>query len=141
MFDKIDKFDGEYRFLSNFWECEIPYDGLVYKSTEAAYQAAKTNSYHEKLVIQSASTPGKAKRLGRDITMRPDWDDVKVDVMREILEIKFRDKELAERLLETADFELIEGNQWGDTFWGVCEGKGQNILGKLLMAIRNDLVL
>jgi len=59
--------------------------------------------------------------------------------MTDLVRQKFSNPQLAKQLLDTKDFELIEGNTWGDTFWGVCSGKGQNNLGKILMQIRNEL--
>jgi ribA/ribD-fused uncharacterized protein len=147
---RINRFQGEYRFLSNFWMCPVFYEGKLYPSSEHAYQAAKTLREGQREYIRSAKTAGSAKRRGREITLRPDWDEVKVDVMRAILEEKFgldhlsvgyqtgkaHKQELAEKLLATGDAVLIEGNTWGDTFWGVCKGSGQNWLGFLLMEIR-----
>jgi ribA/ribD-fused uncharacterized protein len=88
--------------------------------------------------IAQLSTPGEAKKAGRMVTPRSDWENVKLNIMREIVFIKFDGHlNLKELLLATRDHELIEGNQWHDTFWGVCDGVGQNYLGKILMEIRN----
>lgn len=134
----IDRFQGQYRFLSNFWEHPIPYEGLEYRTSEHAYQAAKTTDLFERTCIQQAHTPGQAKRLGRRITIRPDWDAIKLDVMEEILNIKFADPKLKAMLLATGDQELIEGNTWNDTYWGICNGAGHNHLGRILMKIRGS---
>ena len=136
----IDKFNGEYRWLSNFYPAVILYKGDVFPTSEHAYQAMKTFHPEEYEQIRAASTPGKAKRLGSRVTLRPDWDNVKLGLMLEIVTAKFREHpELAEKLLATGDEELIEGNTWNDTFWGVCDGKGKNYLGRILMLIREEL--
>ena len=136
----IDSFRGEYRFLSNFYMHPVMYEDILYPSSEHAYQAAKTRSLEEKKYIASMTTPKEAKNYGRQITnLREDWENVKIWVMEEILEIKFSDWNLRNKLLKTLPAELIEGNTWGDDFWGVCEGKGRNELGKLLMKIRNKI--
>jgi len=135
----IDSFKDEYRFLSNFWPAEVRFEGLQYPSVEHAYQAAKTEDPKERVDVQSCTTPGKAKRQGRKVTMRSDWDDVKVDIMEHLLYEKFAHPELRDRLLQTGTQGLVEGNTWGDTFWGVSGGKGENHLGRILMKIRKDL--
>jgi len=138
----INDFTGKHRFLSNFWACFelIYFDGDMYTSTEHAYQAAKTLSQEEREKIKEADTPGQAKRLGQKVTMRSDWDDIKIDIMYQLLKEKFQEGSiLAQLLLETGYAKLIEGNTWGDTFWGQCKGKGENHLGKLLMKVRKEL--
>lgn len=127
----IDSFSGEYRFLSNFY---ITPDG---KSVEHYYQAAKACNITDYLRIISADSPGNAKRLGRQIVIRSDWDNIKLVVMEQLLIKKFSDYDLARKLLETGDTELIEGNHWGDVYWGVCNGVGHNNLGRILMKIRD----
>ena len=84
-------------------------------------------------------TPGQAKRAGNKLVLRPDWEQIKIIVMTDLCRIKFQDPHMRKLLLDTGDAELIEGNWWNDTFWGVCNGIGQNHLGKILMAIRNLL--
>ena len=135
----ITDFRGEYRWLSNYHECRIVHEGIFYPSTEHAYQAAKTLDLAKRREIAGLSTPGKAKRAGNALTdKRPDWDDVKVQVMREVLIYKFvTNRDLEKKLMETKGRQLIEGNTWGDKFWGVCDGEGQNWLGRLLMEIRD----
>jgi hypothetical protein len=135
----INDFDGEFRFLSNFFPAEVEFGGHLYPSTEHAFQAAKTLSEAERSEIRSAPTPGKAKRLGRRVTLRTDWEAVKVQIMQTLVEKKFADRELKEKLLATGDAELIEGNTWGDCWWGVDAntGKGENHLGKILMEVRS----
>jgi ribA/ribD-fused uncharacterized protein len=136
---KIAEFRNEFRFLSNFYPAEVVLDGLTYKSVEHAYQAAKTLDLCERDKIVVAPTPGESKRVGRSIRMRQDWEDVKVGVMKGLLIQKFSNPELKRKLLDTGDAELVEGNKWGDCFWGVCAGIGKNMLGKLLMEVRNEL--
>lgn len=138
--NKITRFTGRYRFLSNFWRCDIMLDGVIYPSVEHAYQAAKTVNLEERRKIRDCDSPGDAKRLGRTVSIRRDWDYIRLSVMRELLTYKFKHHPtLAEALKSTGDAELIEGNTWGDTYWGVCNGKGDNNLGKLLMEIRAEL--
>lgn len=137
--NKIESFQGEHRFLSNFWHVYVRYDGELYPTVEHAYQAAKTLNPEFRMAIATATT-GEAKRMGRQVPMRADWDSIKIDVMRDLLRQKFTEEpELRDLLLATGDAELIEGNTWGDYFWGVCNGEGQNNLGKLLMEIRDGL--
>jgi ribA/ribD-fused uncharacterized protein len=135
----IDKFDDEYEFLSNFHLCKIAYDGHVYDSSEHAFQAAKTISVSERRQIRLSSSPGKAKRMGKEVTLRPDWEFIKLNTMLLILRIKFADPELRSKLLATGNVMLIERNTWGDQFWGQSRGKGENWLGKLLMRIRDEI--
>ena len=136
---KIESFRGQYRFLSNFWPCDIYYNGYIYNGTEYAYQAAKTTSKedHEKIVL--CRTPGNTKRVIRTLKIRGDWDEVKDQVMLDLLRIKFSKPGLGKALLLTGDAEIIEGNTWNDTYWGVCKGVGENKLGKLLMQVREEL--
>ena len=135
----IDCFDGKYAFLSNFYERPVSFLGITYQNSEAAFQAQKT--LDEELKLKFADLPpNKAKRLGRLIELRPDWEEVKNDVMYQICRIKFfTNKDLAQALLDTGEEELIEGNYWNDTYWGVCNGVGKNQLGKTLMRIRDEL--
>lgn len=135
-------FDGEYRFLSNFWvepDWYICYENLMYPSTEHAYQAAKTLIHAERVLFTQPITAGKAKRLGRQINLRDDWEIVKDRIMDEICFQKFKHPVLRQKLLATGDLYLEETNTWGDTYWGVCNGKGRNILGLTLMKIRKEL--
>jgi len=145
--DRISSFTYDNGFLSNFHPCEIWYDGLYYPSTEHAFQAAKTLDTTLRQMIQGATTPGKAKRMGGPKGIippelfRPDWDEIKVDVMRELLVLKFSQGFFMQKLLATGNAMLVEGNDWHDTFWGVTNhnGVGSNILGHLLMSIRQEL--
>lgn len=135
----ITSFSGPHRFLSNFYLSPIVYEGTKYATVEHAFQAAKTVSAVQKDVIARSSSPGEAKKKGRQVTLRSDWEDVKVSIMEALLRLKFEHPELRERLFATGDRELIEGNTWGDREWGVCQGVGKNLLGKLLMKVRGDL--
>jgi len=133
-------FNKEYRFLSNFYPATVEYDGLEYASTEHAYQAAKTDDPAERRKIRESQKPGDAKRLGKQVKMRTDWEQIKIGVMKELVLQKFsKHKELKEKLLATGDAHLEETNTWNDTFWGVCKGKGHNWLGKVLMEVRKQL--
>jgi ribA/ribD-fused uncharacterized protein len=89
--------------------------------------------------IQAAGTPGRAKRMGRKAPLREDWEEIRVSVMTDLVRQKFSLPGLQRRLLATGDQEIVEGNTWGDVFWGVCRGKGQNQMGKILMKIREEL--
>lgn len=135
----ITSFSGPYRFLSNFWIVNLRIGDMHFISAEHAYQAAKSLDPQDWMNISTIETPGGAKRAGRLLKIRPDWDEIKLDVMEIILREKFSNPELAHRLHETGDQELIEGNTWGDTYWGICRNKGENHLGKLLMKIRKEL--
>lgn len=132
----ITSFRGEYRFLSNFYHS--PVDG--YHTVEHAYQAAKTLNPDIREDIKNLSTPGAAKRAGKGLVLREDWESVKVEVMRDLLYKKFSDPILKIKLLGTGDQKLIEGNTWGDKIWGaVWDGSGwvgTNLLGNLLMEVR-----
>lgn len=139
--NSITDFSGDYEFLSNFYEVSVEYNGLTYGSTEAAFQAQKCITDEERIAFTKYS-PDKSKRAGKRVNLRPDWEDVKIRIMEEVLRAKFtQHKDLAERLISTGDKILIEGNDWGDVFWGAdsSTGEGENHLGKLLMKIRGEL--
>lgn len=136
---KIDSFSGEFRWLSNFWPCKIISDGIEFPSVEHAYVAAKKQCPDFARKISKLPLAGNAKTEGRGITLRPDWDEVKYELMYKFLRQKFvANSPLGQLLDGTLGAELIEGNNWKDTYWGVCHGKGQNNLGKLLMQIREE---
>lgn len=135
----ISSFSGKYRFLSNFWAVPITYEGRVYRSVEHAYQAAKTIDPEVKDKIVIAFLPAQAKRLGRKAILRPGWETKKLAIMEELLRLKFQHPGLREALLATEGEELIEGNTWGDCFWGACGKEGHNHLGNLLMKVRDSL--
>jgi ribA/ribD-fused uncharacterized protein len=137
----IDSFEGEYRFLSNFYPAETVFEGVTYPTSEHAYQAAKSLDPAERQKIAAQPTPAEAKRAGRALPkQRADWEQVKFDVMERCVRDKFtRHADLRAKLLASGDAELIEGNTWGDRIWGVYQGQGENHLGKILMKIRSEL--
>jgi ribA/ribD-fused uncharacterized protein len=136
----IDSFTGANSFLSNFHRSEIVWEGgLSYPTVEHAFQATKTLNLVEREQIRLAKMPGDAKRMGRTVVLREGWSELRLVVMEELLRLKFSDPALGHRLLATGKHKLVEGNSWGDQFWGVCRGKGQNHLGLLLMKIRAEL--
>lgn len=135
---KIDSFQGEYRFLSNFWPVKVIMYGIEYPSVENAFQAAKeVNPAHRAKYVNV--TPGQSKQLGRKAYCRPDWNKIRLLVMEELVRRKFATPYLRKKLKDTGDAELIEGNEWGDTFWGICHDTGCNHLGKILMKIRSEI--
>jgi len=134
---KITSFTGKYEFLSNFAPHSVDYEGLTYPTSEHAFQAAKTVDPVERERIRNLPSPGQAKRVGRQIKLRSDWDGMRIDVMRSILRAKFSSG-LQDKLLETGEAELVEGNDWGDGFWGKVNDVGENWLGKVLMEVRAE---
>lgn len=153
----IDKFEGDNYFLSNFYLTPLVWQNVMYPSSEHAFQAAKTMDMKIRRKIAEAPSPGLAKKMGRVLDLREDWEDIRLHVMEEILVIKFSKTVLKRRLLNTDNTLLVEGNKWNDRFWGACpspgynkldsqiwEGSkhlwyGQNHLGKLLMELRDKL--
>ena len=137
----IEEFQGEYRWLSNFWMCPIKYAGVTWPSVEHAFQGMKSIDPTDRRNILNCRTPGEAKKLGKTVRLRADWEDIKVFCMTELLREKFSIPDLKERLLETGNEYLQEGNYYNDTFWGVDlrTGKGKNNLGKILMKVRDEM--
>ena len=142
----INEFTGPYRFLSNFYPSPIEYEGITYPTVEHAFQAAKTHSEIERKMIARLDTPGQAKQAGRAISLRIDWEQIKLGVMRTLLAKKFLiHEDLGHRLVETGTFKLIEGNWWHDNTWGSCgclncfDKPKNNKLGILLMERRIEL--
>lgn len=148
----INQFKGDYAFLSNFWPYQGPqligspapilWKGVTYQTAEHLYQCAKATTDFDRQRIVTAETPGLAKRIGGDIVLRPDWDEIKHDVMMKTVEAKFlQHPSLAKLLLKTGDDKLQEGNTWGDIHWGVDArtGVGENWLGRILMIVRAEL--
>jgi ribA/ribD-fused uncharacterized protein len=142
----LEDFQGNGFFLSNFAPASVMFEGVGYPTVEHAYQAAKTLEPGEREKIRGASTPGLARKLGRKLTKRPDWSDLKVDIMRDLVRQKFEGHpDLKKRLLATGEAELVEGNTWHDNFWGDCRcdrcasSPGQNWLGRILMEVRQQL--
>jgi NAD+ synthase len=137
--NKIDNFKGTYAFLSNFYNAPVTYDGIAYSNNEAAFQAQKCTDDTVKAMFANLN-PSQAKRLGRSVQLRPDWELVKYDVMYEICKAKFEQNEdLRDLLIATGDAYLEEGNTWNDRCWGTCKGVGENNLGKILMRVREEL--
>ena len=134
----IDSFEGEYEFLSNFYNCPVTYKGITYNNSEAAFQAQKATDVYTQVRDFTGVTASVAKKLGRHCSLRPDWNDIRVDEMRAIVLQKFlQNPRLEKRLLDTGTATLIEGNWWNDKFWGVCKGEGCNMLGIILMEVRD----
>jgi len=134
----IDSFSGEYRFLSNFYPCIVKYNNFIFSSVENAYQASKCRTESEQHQFLNISA-GMAKRLGKVVTLRSDWDTVKVSIMSDLVHQKFYNKELQKKLIATNYEEIVEGNNWDDTFCGRCNNIGENNLGKILMKEREQL--
>ncbi len=142
----IYSFSGENRFLSNFYPAPVEIDGISYPTTEHAYQACKTRNRDEAIRISRLATAAEAKKAGREVVLRPDWDQHKGDWMRAVLDAKFLSHpELEQKLIDTGDELLIEGNSWHDQTWGSCscprhiDTPGENLLGQLLMKVRAEL--
>lgn len=129
----------KYFFLSNFAPSPVTYNGILFATVEHAFQAAKSLDVEDQKLCSLARTPQDAKHFGRRVKLRPDWEEVKESVMEDLLRQKFSDSELRKQLLDTGNAELIEGNTWGDKYWGVCGGEGQNRLGYLLMKVRKEI--
>lgn len=137
----IKEFKNQYFFLSNFYECPVYYNKLVFCNAEAAFQAQKVIDEKEqyKFINLNAS---QARKLGKTIVLRKDWEEVKDNIMYEIVKRKFTvNKELQQKLIDTKDEELVEGNWWHDTYWGIDSktGIGKNKLGKILMKVREEV--
>lgn len=133
---------ADHRFLSNFYPSEVVFEDASYPTVEHAYQAAKTLDPFARIGIQTLATPGRAKRAGRQLELRPGWDHLRLEVMFTLLSDKFtRHGDLAEMLCATGQRPIFEANHWGDTFWGVdaATGEGDNHLGRLLMLVRDQL--
>lgn len=136
----VDSFEGKFRFLSNFWPAPTQYQGIIYPSAEHTYVASKTDDPELRKIVLLLEKPGEAKRLGRSFPIKKDWGKIKFGIMSEIVKDKFfRNQDLGGDLLATNSMLLIEGNWWGDVYWGICEGKGLNNLGKILMNVREQL--
>lgn len=138
----ITSFRGRWAKLGNYSPCLVFYLGHAYQSTEHAYQAQKFSDPQLQKLIRDQPSPNTAKQLARRFVrqQRTDWDDVKVDIMRELLVEKFTQEPERSILLSTGDEELVEGNWWHDRFWGQDPiGTGDNWLGRLLMDLRKDL--
>lgn len=136
----VNSFTGDYYFLSNFYMAPVSYNGWDYTNNEAAFQAQKTKNRRLRFQLFSKANPSEAKSAGRRIDLRSDWEEVKTQIMYEIVQAKFnQNPDLKEKLLATGDEHLEEGNTWGDTTWGTVNGIGENMLGKILMRVRDEL--
>ena len=158
----IDRFWEQYRWLSNFWEVEIKFDGITYPSVEHYYVAMKVDEPQKITIkvdkedvevymdvqqireyISELETSSKAKTFGKEqIKQRKDWEDLKISIMKYGLEQKYNQEPFRTKLIETGDEYIQEGNTWKDTFWGVDldTGEGKNVLGKMIMKIRENLI-
>lgn len=138
----IKEFQGEFRWLSNFTPCHIHLDGRDFSSVEHAYMSAKSDDTNWKDFCETERSAGLVKKRSRNIQLVDNWEDIRVDVMRECISQKFENPSLKEKLLSTGNIHIQEGNMWNDKFWGVClkTNKGQNILGKLIMEKRTQLL-
>lgn len=139
----IYQFDGEHRFLSNFYFARFWWAGFLWDYSENAYQAAKSLKHENWVLLSGASvTPGQAKRIGKSLAMRQDWEQIKQDTMLAIVKEKFyQNPDLEAKLMATAPARLEEGNTWGDKVWGIsppASGNGTNWLGEILMLVRDN---
>lgn len=135
----IKEFRGKYYFLSNFSNAPVEYNGITYLNNEAAFQSMKTMNIRKREQFANLD-PSTAKRKGRNVILRNDWEKVKEQIMYEICKNKFsQNEDLKIKLLETGDQYLEEGNTWGDKEWGTYKGVGKNKLGKILMRVRDEL--
>lgn len=140
----INIFRHDYSFLSNFYRSSIEYQGDVYSTAEHLFQALKTKSKRLREQIRIAKTPSSAKKLGRRIILRKDWETIKYKLMYMVVRLKFQqDSKLTDALLDTEKHTLVEENYWHDNIWGSCichkckQIEGENHLGKILMKVRN----
>ena len=134
----IRAFQGTYYFLSNFYAAPVTWEGITYQNNEAAFQSAKVTPDNRKAFAKLNASD--AKKLGRQVSLREDWEVVKDNIMYEICLAKFtQNEELKEKLLATGHDMLEEGNTWGDKVWGTVNGVGENRLGKILMRVREEL--
>ena len=133
----IKEFRGEYQFLSNYYDSEIEINGIKFLNAEAAFQSFKDIKRQSEF---SDLPPNPAKRKGNNVRLRSDWEEIKDDIMYLVVKSKFEQNiDLKNKLIATGDEYLEEGNTWNDTYWGVCKGRGKNMLGKILMRVRSEL--
>lgn len=142
----ISLFSGKYYWLSNFADSPVIYEGMTFPSVEAAFQAAKTTDRAKRLAFCGKVRPNQAKAMGRQLDLRPDWEEIKSQVMLDCLRSKFASGTVfADLLMATGNEYLKEGNVWHDNTWGDCKCErcaniqGENRLGKLLMQVRDEL--
>lgn len=138
-------FQGEHRWLSNFFPVPIRFEGNHFPSVENAYQAAKFSQSHERIKFEICA-PSTAKHWGKKATLRSTWNEERVALMKFLVTQKFTDPEFADLLRSLPQYcAIIEGNKWGDNFWGAVynsttgQFEGENNLGKIIMDIRDRL--
>lgn len=138
---EICEFRGENYYLSNFYETPVTYEGITYQNNEAAFQAQKCLNPKDRIQFAGMNAT-EAKKLGRSVSLRPDWERVKTGIMRAVVHAKFsQHPELAEKLMATGNAYLAEGNTWHDRVWGIDENRnGANLLGIILMEERDTMV-
>jgi hypothetical protein len=134
----ITGFFGDNRVLSNFYPRELVLYNIPFKTAEHAYVWHKSNDLAFRRMVLAARSPVEAKRIGRKVQLRADWEQVKLQTMRIVLDAKFRDPQLRDFLLNTGFRYLEELNTWDDRYWGVCGGLGKNHLGRQLMVVRES---
>ena len=145
--EKINHFRGNFGCFSNMYSCSVEIEGIVYPSAEHAFVAGKTTDENLRREIATLDAPQKAKAFGKQLLLRPDWEEIQVGWMKTVLLAKFSQNQFfKKRLIDTGTAELIEGNGWHDNFWGscfcsrpACGSSGKNTLGKLLMEVRETL--
>lgn len=142
--EKITSFRGKNYFLSNFYPCKVEYNGYIFPSVEHAFQAAKCDRPTDVKLILNAKTPKVAKLLGKRVKIKIDWEAKKKDILFKLLLEKFKDGNLKAMLLNTNKLKLVEENSWHDKYWGICvcvkcKSTGANVLGELLMRVRNEI--
>lgn len=128
---------GEYDFLSNFYPCKIVYRGIEYSCSENFYQAMKTMDLQLREQM-SKLNPSQSKKMGNSLKLRENWEQIKIDVMRLVVNKKFEQNSYLMHKLKQVKGEIVEDNFWHDRFWGRCNGVGENWLGKILMEIRDE---
>lgn len=139
-FKIVNRFRGQYAFLSNFASAPLVLYGVIYKSAEHAFQAQKSLLHLERDRVREANTPAEAKTFGNVVTLRRDWDKIRDRIMLDTVRAKFNgDQALKKKLLDTYPAMLVEGNNWKDHYWGVCNGVGQNKLGRIIMTVRREI--
>jgi len=134
-------FRDKYGFLSNMYSCKVEYNGCVYPCAETAFQVAKcANPSDEDLFLTNYGYVNgfMARKIGRSVKLRNDWEKQKPWIMLDIIRAKFSEPSLRAALLATGNERLVEENTWGDRYWGVCNGEGQNMLGRILMHVRKE---
>lgn len=135
--EPIIHFEGEYKFLSNFWRSPMKVRNYSFQNGESAFQGFKDM---KRITEFESIKPSEAKKLGRKVKLRDDWEWIKNGIMEEVVRAKFtQNRELADKLLATENRLLVEGNWWNDRIWGVSNGTGENRLGEILMNVRLEL--